>query len=179
MDASSVLLAIACLCVAISSGVFGQTPTSCESDADCIRGQRCVLHGNFSQSANCETYHTCIPVANDGCTCNPGYACYMKFCIQAPFECLVLEDLNSRCGGSEGPKCSSNEVCGYRRTFLSCIKCPCYGTHEAVCVPRDPENTCHRDSMVQVERDGTSGYVCKGCASPASVLTARNRPSCK
>lgn len=28
-------------------------------DADCIRGQRCVLHGNFSQSANCETYHTC------------------------------------------------------------------------------------------------------------------------
>ncbi|KAM7289395.1 uncharacterized protein ISCGN_029524 [Ixodes scapularis] len=175
MEGRTVLLLVASFCVVFLGVALGQPATSCESDTECAGGQRCVLHGNYSRRANCEVYRTCITVTSDGCTCNSGYACYLKDCQEAPFECLLLEDLNTRCGGSEGPRCASNEICGYRRTGVVCIKCPCYGTDEAVCVPRDPQKVCHPKAMVQVESRGSTGYVCKQCASHASVLTARSR----
>ncbi|KAL1414408.1 hypothetical protein MTO96_007551 [Rhipicephalus appendiculatus] len=143
--------------------------TSCQSDADCSRGQRCVLHSNFSSSANCESDRRCIAVSSTSCSCDPGFQCRLKDCPSSPYECLVLEHQNTRCGGRNGPKCGTNQVCGYQKTGLTCIKCPCYGTDRAVCVDKKPGVECGPNSIVQVNPDNS--YVCKGCASATSVLT--------
>ncbi|XP_075722714.1 uncharacterized protein LOC119167363 [Rhipicephalus microplus] len=141
----------------------------CKTDADCSGGQRCVLHSNFSSRANCETDHRCISVSSTSCSCDSGFQCRLKDCPSSPYECLVLEQQNTRCGGRNGPQCGPNQVCGYQRTGLVCIKCPCYGTDRAVCVDKQPGVDCGPNSIVQVNHDNS--YVCKACASATSVLT--------
>ncbi|XP_049276446.1 uncharacterized protein LOC119373294 isoform X4 [Rhipicephalus sanguineus] len=142
---------------------------TCQSDADCSGGQRCVLHSNYSNRANCETDHRCISVSSASCSCYPGFECRLKDCPSSPYECLVLEHQDTRCGGTNGPKCGPNQVCGYQKTGLVCIKCPCYGTDRAVCVKKQPGVVCGPNSIVQV--NSNNSYVCKGCASATSVLT--------
>ncbi|XP_049276449.1 uncharacterized protein LOC119373294 isoform X8 [Rhipicephalus sanguineus] len=142
---------------------------TCQSDADCSGGQRCVLHSNYSNRANCETDHRCISVSSASCSCYPGFECRLKDCPSSPYECLVLERQNTRCGGNNGPQCGTNQVCGYQKTGLVCFKCPCYGTERAVCVKKQPGVVCGPNSIVQV--NSNNSYVCKGCASATSVLT--------
>ncbi|KAL3205814.1 hypothetical protein MRX96_040628 [Rhipicephalus microplus] len=158
------LTALAVLgCAVVASAVI------CKTDADCSGGQRCVLHSNFSSRANCETDHRCISVSSTSCSCDSGFQCRLKDCPSSPYECLVLEQQNTRCGGRNGPQCGPNQVCGYQRTGLVCIKCPCYGTDRAVCVDKQPGVDCGPNSIVQVNHDNS--YVCKACASATSVLT--------
>ncbi|XP_077522132.1 uncharacterized protein LOC144133144 [Amblyomma americanum] len=144
--------------------------TTCESDADCSGGQRCVPHRNFSSSANCETDRRCISATPTTCSCEHGFQCFPRDCPTSPFECVVLERQDTRCGGSNGPQCGPDQLCGYKDTGLRCIKCPCYGTDEATCVNKKPGVVCGPNSIVRVSRDG-SDYECDGCASVASVLT--------
>nr|QED93053.1 cysteine-rich protein [Haemaphysalis flava] len=149
--------------------VLAVSAATCQSNSDCAGGQHCVLHANYSSRANCETERHCADVSDSSCTCQPGYECRLKDCPSDPYECLFLEHKESRCGGRSGPQCGSNQVCGYARTGLVCIKCPCYGTDRAVCVDKRPGAECGLNSIVQVNQDNS--YVCKGCASATSVLT--------
>ncbi|XP_050037819.1 uncharacterized protein [Dermacentor andersoni] len=142
---------------------------TCQSDADCSRGQRCVLHSNYSSRANCESDRRCIAVSATSCSCESGFQCRLKDCPSSPYECLVLENQGTRCGGRNGPQCRPNQVCAYEKTGLVCIKCPCYGTDRAVCVNKKPDVECGPNSIVQVNPDNS--YVCDGCASATSVLT--------
>ncbi|XP_077538237.1 uncharacterized protein LOC144150254 [Haemaphysalis longicornis] len=155
--------------VAALGCVLAVSAATCQTDADCAGRQRCVLHANYSSRANCETERHCVDVSSSSCTCQPGYECRLKDCPSDPYECLFLEDKESRCGGRNGPKCGSNQVCAYDATGLVCIKCPCYGTHRAVCIDKTPGNECGPNSIAQVVR--ANSYVCKGCASATSVLT--------
>ncbi|XP_049276443.1 uncharacterized protein LOC119373294 isoform X1 [Rhipicephalus sanguineus] len=59
---------------------------TCQSDADCSGGQRCVLHSNYSNRANCETDHRCISVSSASCSCYPGFECRLKDCPSSPYE---------------------------------------------------------------------------------------------
>uniref|UniRef100_A0A023G8X2 Putative cysteine rich secreted protein n=1 Tax=Amblyomma triste TaxID=251400 RepID=A0A023G8X2_AMBTT len=145
--------------------------TTCQSDADCAGGQRCVLHRNFSSSANCETDRRCISGTPTTCACEQGFQCFVRDCPTSPYECVVLEHQNTRCGGSNGPQCGPDQVCGYKDTGLRCIKCPCYGTDLATCVNKKPTIACGPNSIIRVTRDGQD-YECDGCASVTSVLTA-------
>ncbi|XP_077522127.1 uncharacterized protein LOC144133138 isoform X2 [Amblyomma americanum] len=101
--------------------------------------------------------------------CDPGFQCRLKDCPSAPYECLVLEHQQSRCGGRNGPRCRPNQVCAYQKTGLVCIKCPCYGTDRAICVDKRPGLECGPNSIIQENRQNV--FVCKGCASAVSVLT--------
>ncbi|KAK8769108.1 hypothetical protein V5799_014413 [Amblyomma americanum] len=143
----------------------------CQTDADCNSPKRCVEHFNYASNSNCENVKYCINVSNTSCSCKAGYTCRLKDCPASPYECLILENQDTRCGGSQGPTCSTTEICGYKTTGLVCVKCPCYGTHKAVCVTRKPTVTpCGDNSIVIVNKnDGT--YTCDGCASAVSVLT--------
>ncbi|EEC18199.1 hypothetical protein IscW_ISCW023164 [Ixodes scapularis] len=47
-----------------------------------------------------------------------------------------------------------------------CDKCPCYGTHNATCIPKTVE--CDPGSIVRKLGNET---VCLDCASAVSVLT--------
>ncbi|XP_064484587.1 uncharacterized protein LOC135397151 [Ornithodoros turicata] len=140
----------------------------CQNDSDCSRGEQCVRHANFSSSANCESVKYCISVRGDSCECASGYTCRVRDCPRSRYECNYIENRNSRCGWSVATACRSNELCGYEATGLVCIKCPCYGTHVAKCVKRDPRVPCPPRSMVFVQ--GNS-YTCVPCASETTALT--------
>uniref|UniRef100_A0A023GCK2 Putative cysteine rich secreted protein n=1 Tax=Amblyomma triste TaxID=251400 RepID=A0A023GCK2_AMBTT len=143
--------------------------TTCQTDADCSNTQRCVVHYNYASSANCESAKYCISVSKTSCSCKAGYTCRLKDCPASPYECLIIENQDTRCGGSQAPTCLSTQICGYKLTGLVCIKCPCYGTHKAVCVTRKSTTSCGANSIVTVDQKG--GYTCNGCASAVSVLT--------
>ncbi|XP_072145447.1 uncharacterized protein [Dermacentor andersoni] len=155
--------------LAVLGYTMAVSAATCQSDADCSEGQRCVLHANYSSRANCETDHRCIDVSPTSCSCESGFQCRLKDCPSSPYECLVLEHQDTRCGGISGPQCGPDQVCGYQRTGLVCIKCPCYGTDRAVCVDKKPGVECGPNSIAQVNPDNS--YACKGCASATSVLT--------
>ncbi|XP_072145216.1 uncharacterized protein [Dermacentor andersoni] len=63
---------------------------TCQSDADCSEGQRCVLHANYSSRANCETDHRCIAVSPTSCSCESGFQCRLKDCPWSPYEWSTL-----------------------------------------------------------------------------------------
>ncbi|KAK8773802.1 hypothetical protein V5799_011665 [Amblyomma americanum] len=155
--------------LALAGYVLAVSAATCKTDADCSRGKRCVSHANYSSRANCETDHRCISVSQTSCSCDPGFQCRLKDCPSAPYECLVLEHQESRCGGRNGPRCRPNQVCAYQKTGLVCIKCPCYGTDRAICVDKRPGLECGPNSIIQENRQNV--FVCKGCASAVSVLT--------
>ncbi|KAL1477283.1 hypothetical protein MTO96_035859 [Rhipicephalus appendiculatus] len=54
--------------MAVIGCVMAVSAATCQSDADCAGGQRCVLHSNHSNRANCETDHRCISVSSTSCS---------------------------------------------------------------------------------------------------------------
>ncbi|KAH8028834.1 hypothetical protein HPB51_019920 [Rhipicephalus microplus] len=102
--------------------------------------------------------------------CSGGQRCVLHSNFSSRANC----ETDHRCisvssTSCSGPQCGPNQVCGYQRTGLVCIKCPCYGTDRAVCVDKQPGVDCGPNSIVQVNHDNS--YVCKACASATSVLT--------
>ncbi|KAH6925946.1 hypothetical protein HPB50_012397 [Hyalomma asiaticum] len=110
-------------------------------DADCSNNTRCIAHRNYGKDSTCETH---------------------KYC-------LILDNLETRCGGSKAPKCSANEYCAYGFVASSCKKCPCYGSHQAACIRKQYNNLCSPDSIVRLDKE--RGYTCDSCTTAASVLT--------
>ncbi|XP_064484589.1 uncharacterized protein LOC135397153 [Ornithodoros turicata] len=148
------------------------TPEPCVSDADCVEGTLCVPHYNYSKSnpGQCRPMYFCVPVSYDDCACaSPGYECRKKDCECSPFECVVIDNRDTRCDGSKGPRCREDQVCGYRRTGLYCFNCPCYGTHVAECVDVNPDQGTCPDSIIIINNDGS--YTCEGCETIVNVLT--------
>ncbi|XP_064472607.1 uncharacterized protein LOC135387250 [Ornithodoros turicata] len=166
-------LTLVCIAVGGYSAAGVSALTTCTSKSDCSSSQECVPHYNFSSTnaGNCNPAYYCSPISGGTCTClNSGYDCRKKACPSSPYECVVIEHKDTRCGGANGPVCSSSQVCGYASTGVVCITCPCYGTHTAQCATKTtPPGSC-TDSVILIQPDGT--YTCDGCASATSVLTA-------
>ncbi|KAH7971916.1 hypothetical protein HPB52_003856 [Rhipicephalus sanguineus] len=128
----------------VTPGVAGYKCDRCLSeseDADCTNNTKCVAHRNYGKDSTCETH---------------------KYC-------LILDNLETRCGGSKAPKCALNEYCAYGFVALSCNKCPCYGSHQATCIRKLYKNLCSPDSIVRLDKE--MGYTCDSCITAASVLT--------
>ncbi|XP_077523488.1 uncharacterized protein LOC144134450 [Amblyomma americanum] len=75
--------------------------STCKTDADCTNGQRCVDHLNFASSSSCDSAKYCINVSKTSCSCEDGLTCRLKDCPSSPYECVFLENEDTRCGGSE------------------------------------------------------------------------------
>ncbi|KAK8769106.1 hypothetical protein V5799_014411 [Amblyomma americanum] len=150
--------------------------SSCDSAKYCEQKQTRVLHFRIQLILFLSLRHlkpvlslSGINVSKTSCSCEDGLTCRLKDCPSSPYECVFLENEETRCGGSKAPMCSSTEICGYVSTNLDCIRCPCYGTQKAVCVTRTSEIPCGDNSIVFVKKGGA--YTCNGCASATSVLT--------
>ncbi|XP_077524186.1 uncharacterized protein LOC144135395 [Amblyomma americanum] len=142
---------------------------SCTSDADCSNQTRCVTHRNYALQGQCDTNKYCIPVNGTSCSCRGGHKCRIRDCPTAPYECLLLENEETRCGGSQAPKCPISRYCAYGFVGRKCKRCPCYGTHQAFCVTKRFDRLCSPNSIVRV--DDVTGYTCDACVTAASVLT--------
>ncbi|CAN7940967.1 unnamed protein product, partial [Ixodes hexagonus] len=119
-------LTVGCLATDGSSNSF----TMCTSNDNCSEGQLCVTHYNYSRTSNCETQAYCISATEDSCRCIPGYVCRRKDCPFSPYECVVIENQETRC---DAMICKEDEMCAYQFMDVYCVKCPCYGTHNATC----------------------------------------------
>ncbi|KAL3205816.1 hypothetical protein MRX96_040630 [Rhipicephalus microplus] len=123
---------------------------TCTTDADCTDNMKCIAHHNYGKESHCETHKYCIAVNETTCICRGEYKCRVMDCHNSPFECLILDNLETRCGGSKAPKCTLNEYCAYGFVARSCSKCPCYGSHQATCVRKQYNNLCSPDSIVRL-----------------------------
>ncbi|XP_054928310.1 uncharacterized protein [Dermacentor andersoni] len=141
----------------------------CTTDADCNNQTRCVAHRNYATNSICETHKYCVGVTDTSCSCHGKYKCRLTDCQETPYECLILENQETRCGGAKGPKCAMNEYCAYGYVGSNCKKCPCYGSHQATCIQKQSKNLCSPDSIVRLDKD--TGYTCDSCTTAASVLT--------
>ncbi|XP_064485735.1 uncharacterized protein LOC135398242 [Ornithodoros turicata] len=154
-------------------GAFASSPArTCSGDADCVEGASCVPHYNFSKAnpGQCRPTHYCASVSDNQCTClRDGFECRKKNCTESSFECVVVDNQETRCGGDKATSCLENQICAYRRTTLFCYNCPCYGTHYAICLDEDPKKGTCPDSIVIAAENGT--YSCNGCSSATDVLT--------
>ncbi|CAN8031877.1 unnamed protein product [Ixodes persulcatus] len=153
-------LTVGCLA---SDGNANVSATICATTADCSEGQLCVSHYNYSPSSNCETESYCINVTDTDCSCIEGYVARHMNCPLYPYECIIIEHEDTRC---EHVVCKEDELCAYLFMDVFCDKCPCYGTHNATCIPKTVE--CDPGSIVRQLGNET---VCLDCASAVSVLT--------
>ncbi|KAK8769109.1 hypothetical protein V5799_014414 [Amblyomma americanum] len=169
MDA--IFPAIALTLVAlVSPGSAANSSVLCTTNKDCTGGKVCVPHYNYTSGSNCNTQSYCINVSGDTCSCRDGYACRPKDCPKSPYECLILENHETRCGGKRAPVCKEGEVCAYVFQNIYCYECPCYYTHEVSCVKITKQHrACGPKSIAEIS--GHRKYSCDGCKSATAVLT--------
>lgn len=143
---------------------------TCTTDTDCSQGKFCVPHYNYSSGSYCHTRSYCISATRKTCSCHEGYKCRLKDCPKSPYECVILENHETRCGGEKAPVCKEGEVCAYVYQNIHCYECPCYYTHMVSCVKISKlRRACGPNSIAEIRAQ--SKYSCDGCKSATAVLT--------
>ncbi|KAH7971918.1 hypothetical protein HPB52_003858 [Rhipicephalus sanguineus] len=68
------------------------------------------------------------------------------------------------------PVCKDGEVCAYVFQNIYCYECPCYYSHNVMCLKITKQHrTCGPNSIAEVS--GHRKYSCDGCKSATAVLT--------
>ncbi|XP_070378361.1 uncharacterized protein [Dermacentor albipictus] len=161
---------VAALIALVYSGRATCTNVTCTTNGDCTDGEMCVTHYNYTSGSNCKTQGHCIVVTDKTCSCLEGYTCRQKDCPKSPYECVIIENHETRCGGKNAPTCKDGEVCAYVFQDVYCYECPCYYTHDVTCLKITKQHgACGPNAIAEVS--GRRKYSCDGCKSATAVLT--------
>lgn len=161
---------VTALIALVYSGHAACTNVTCTTNADCTDGKMCVTHYNYSSGSTCKTQGHCITVTDKTCSCLEGYTCRQKDCPKSPYECIIIENHETRCGGKNAPVCKDGEVCAYVFQNVYCYECPCYHSHDVTCLKITKQHqACGPNAIAEVT--GRRKYSCDGCKSATAVLT--------